>query len=101
MANPQVPTMSRDVLPPILASLIRQAGQIAEDVNCIAVIALADVTYDFKAIQERLKNTTVIVASPVTEVLDAARSDGVKLVPLIQEPQTRQVQISQALLEAI
>ncbi len=93
--------MSRDVLPPILASLIRQAGQIAEDVNCIAVIALADVTYDFKAIQERLKNTTVIVASPVTEVLDAARSDGVKLVPLIQEPQTRQVQISQALLEAI
>jgi len=93
--------MSRDSLPPILATLIRQSRIISEEVDCIATIVLADVTYDFKEVQQLLKKSRLIVASPVTGVLDAARSDGVTVVPLIQEPQTRQVQISQALLEAI
>ncbi len=93
--------MARDNLPPILATLIRQARIIADEVNCLATIVLADIPYDFKEIQQLLKKTRLIVASPVTEVLDAARVDGVTVVPLIQEPQTRQVQISQALLEAI
>ncbi len=93
--------MSRDNLPPILASLIRQARFIVEDTGCIATVVLADVPYDFKNIHQLLKESPLIVASPVTAVLDAARADGVKVVPLLQEPQTRQVQISQALLEAI
>jgi len=93
--------MSRDNLPPILATLIRQARVITEEVNCIATVVLADVPYDFKVIQSLLKKSLLIVASPVPEVLEAAKADGVTVVPLIQEPQTRQVQISQALLESI
>ncbi|SFJ07768.1 DNA integrity scanning protein DisA nucleotide-binding domain protein [Planctomicrobium piriforme] len=93
--------MSRDSLPPILASLIRQARRVAEEVNCIATVMLADVSYDFREIQQLLKQTQLIVASAVPAVVEAAKADLVAVVPLNQEPQTRQVQLSQALLEAI
>lgn len=93
--------MPRDSLPPLFVSLIKQARRIAEETNCIATILLADVSYDFKEIQQHLKQTLLIVASAVPEVQESAKSDGILLVPLQQEPQTRQVQLSQALLEAI
>jgi diadenylate cyclase len=93
--------MSRDHLPPVFVSLIKQARRIAEECNCIATVLLADISYDFKEIQQLLKQTMLIVASPVPTVQEDARQDGVLMVPLIQEPQTRQVQLSQALLESI
>lgn len=93
--------MARDHLPPILVSLLKQAKRVADDVNCIATIILADVSYDFKEIKQLLKPTPLIVASPVAEVQEAAKADEIPVVPLVQEPQTRQVQLSQALLEAI
>ncbi|WP_437229443.1 DNA integrity scanning protein DisA nucleotide-binding domain protein [Planctomicrobium sp. SH661] len=93
--------MARDSLPPLFVSLIKQARRIAEETNCIATVLLADVPYDFKEIQQLLKQTLLIVASPIPEVQEAAKADGILMVPLIQEPQTRQVQLSQALLEAI
>ena len=43
----------------------------------------------------------MIIASDKPDVQRAAVDDGVDLVPLLDEPQTRQVQLSQALLEAI
>lgn len=93
--------MSRDHLPPIFVSLIKQARRIAEECNCIATVLLADISYDFKEIQQLLQQTMLIVASPMPTVQEDAKSDGVLMVPLIQEPQTRQVQLSQALLESI
>jgi DNA integrity scanning protein DisA with diadenylate cyclase activity len=62
---------------------------------------LADVPYDFKKVKQLLKETPLIVASHIQEVQEAAKADEIPMVPLIQEPQTRQVQLSQALLEAI
>jgi DNA integrity scanning protein DisA with diadenylate cyclase activity len=93
--------MPRDHLPPILASLVQQARDVAKDAQCIAVFILADVPYDFKELEEFLKPTPLIVATHLEQVVEAARSDGVQVVPLTQEPQTRQIQLSQALLEAI
>jgi DNA integrity scanning protein DisA with diadenylate cyclase activity len=93
--------MSRDSLPPILATLIRQARRIAEEIDCMTIILLADVPYDFKEIQQLLKPTQLFIASAVPQVLEAGKADQTQVVPLNQEPQTRQVQLSQALLEAI
>lgn len=93
--------MPRDSLPPIFVSLIKQARRVAEETSCIAIILLADVCYDFKEIQQLLKQTLLIVSSSIPAVQEAAKADGILLVPLIQEPQTRQVQLSQALLESI
>jgi len=93
--------MSRVNLPPLFVSLIKQARRIAEDVNCIATVLLTDISYDFKEVQQLLKQTLLIVASPILEVQEAATADGSLMVPLMPEPQTRQVQLSQALLESI
>lgn len=93
--------MPRDHLPPLLSSLITQARDVVEALECIAVFVLADVPYDFDEIQKLLVDTRLIVASPFPEVLESAKSDGITVVPLVQEPQTRQVQLSQTLLEAI
>jgi len=93
--------MARINLPPLLVSLIKQARRIAEETHCIATVLLTDVAYDFKEIQQLLKQTVLIVASPIVEVQEAGRADGILMVPLLPEPQTRQVQLSQALLESI
>lgn len=93
--------MPRNHLPPLLVSLINQARDMAEELNCVAVFVLADVPYDFDEIQKLLVENRLLVASPVPEVLEDAKADGITIVPLNQEPQTRQVQLSQALLEAI
>ncbi|WP_437206802.1 DNA integrity scanning protein DisA nucleotide-binding domain protein [Planctomicrobium sp. SH664] len=93
--------MARDSLPPMLVSLLKQARRTAGEVDCLATILLTDVSYDFKEIKGLLKPTPLMVASHVPEVQEAVKSDDVPLVPLMQEPQTRQVQLSQALLEAV
>ena len=93
--------MARDNLPPIFASLLKQARRVADDVNAISIVLLADATYDFKEIRQLLRPSPIIVASAVPEVQDAAKADEIPMVPLMQEPQTRQVQLTQALLEAV
>jgi len=93
--------MPRVNLPTLFVSLIKQARRIAEEANCIATILLTDISYDFKEVQQLLKQTQLIVASPIQEVQEAAKADGILMVPLMPEPQTRQVQLSQALLESI
>ena len=93
--------MPRDTLPTILESLLRHARRTAKELECIAIVLLADVAYDFKEVKTLLKQTPLIVASHVPDVQEAVKADGLPLVPLIHEPQTRQVQLSQALLEAI
>lgn len=93
--------MVRDHLPPLLTSLIKQARRLAIESNCLAVLLLTETPYDFKEISELVKQINLIVASPNTEVQEAAKADQVPIVPLIPEPQSRQVQVSQALVEAI
>lgn len=93
--------MRRNDLPPTLTRLLQAARQLVHDLELQAVLVLSDVAYDFKAVEQQIQPHRLVVASHVPEVQLAAQEDGVALVPLMHEPQTRQVQVSQALLEAI
>ena len=82
-------------------SLLFAARKVAEDTEAVAVVMLAEVPYNFAEIRDSLKKTRLIVTSDKPGVQQAANDDEVSLVPLQDEPQTRQYQVSQALLEAI
>lgn len=82
-------------------SLLAAARKVAEDAEAVAVVMLAEVPYNFAEIRDSLKKTRLIVTSDKLDVQHAAKQDEVAVVPLQGEPQTRQYQVSQALLEAI
>lgn len=82
-------------------SLLAAARKVAEDTEAVAVVMLAEVPYNFAEIRDSLKKTRLIVTSDKSDVQQAAKEDEVAVVPLQDEPQTRQYQVSQALLEAI
>lgn len=93
--------MARTELTPVLERMFGGVRSLAKDLEIPAVIVISDVAYDFRKIREELKPHTLLVASHLPDVQQAVTEDEVLLVPLLHEPQTRQVQISQALLEAI
>lgn len=82
-------------------SLLFAARKVADDTEAVAVVMLAEVPYNFAEIRDSLKKTRLIVTSDKSDVQQAAKEDEVAVVPLQGEPQTRQYQVSQALLEAI
>lgn len=82
-------------------SLLFAARKVAEDTEAVAVVMLAEVPYNFAELRDSLKKTRLIVTSDKPDVQQAAKEDAVAVVPLQDEPQTRQYQVSQALLEAI
>ena len=82
-------------------SLLAAAKRVALDSGAGAVLVLTDVAHDFTEWTGVLKRTRLIVASDRPDAQAAAKAAGVALVPLQHEPQTRQTQLSQALLEAI
>lgn len=93
--------MPRVELPQSLVSLLKAARRVSNEAECKAAILLAESEFDFTEVKKLLRGTPLIVASHLPDVQEAIREDGIILVPLNQEPQTRQVQLSQALLEAI
>lgn len=93
--------MKRAEFSPQLTSLLKAARRIAEENEAKTVVLLAEVPYDFAEIRKYLRRVRLLVASDKPDVQRAANTDGVDLVPLLHEPQTRQTQLSQALLEAI
>lgn len=93
--------MPRVEIPQSLVSLLKAARRVSNEAECKAAILLAETEFDFTEVKKLLRGIPLIVASHLPDVQDAIREDGVTLVPLNQEPQTRQVQLSQALLEAI
>ena len=52
-------------------------------------------------IKKYLRKVRLVVASDKPDVQRAAIEDEIDLVPVLHEPETRQSQLSQALLEAI
>jgi DNA integrity scanning protein DisA with diadenylate cyclase activity len=82
-------------------TILTSANRLSAENKAQAVVILADVPYDFAAVKQQLDPIRVLVASDKPEVQRAAREDGVDLVPLLRQVETRQVQLSQALLEAI
>ena len=93
--------MKRAELTPQLIGLLSAARNVAEDVNAQAVLLLAEALFDFTEMQRLLRPVRLVVASDKADVQTAVREDKVDLVPLLNEPETRQLQLSLALLEAI
>ncbi len=93
--------MPRTELPPAAQSLIQASRKIARDNDAEAVVILSGLPYNFLEIRDILKDVRLVVATDKSDVMRAATEDNVDLVPLLHEPETRQVQLSQALLEAI
>ncbi len=93
--------MKRTTIPGQLKSLLKAAHLVATEAKSAGILMLTEAPYDFLQIQKHLPEMPLIVASHVAAVQEAAREDSIKLVPLLDEPQTRQVQLAQALVEAI
>lgn len=93
--------IKRVELPSTVTSLLQAARRMASDLDIEALLMLTDRVYDFAGISSGIKQVRLLVASGDEVVRDAAHEDDMDFVPLLNEPQTRQVQLSQALLEAI
>jgi DNA integrity scanning protein DisA with diadenylate cyclase activity len=84
-----------------LSALVRAARDVAKEVRAAAILVLADQALDFSSMHKAIPDTRFIVASHRQEVFEAASEDDIPCVLLSHEPQTRQVQLSIALIEAI
>lgn len=93
--------MKRSPLSDPMRGLLRAARKVAQDEDAEAILLLADVPFNFKTIKKELDGVRLIVASEKPDVQRAVQEDDVDLVPLLHEPQTRQKQLSQAILESI
>ena len=97
--------MPRETLPPHTSHLLATVKGMAAELPLDAVLLLAEVPYDFAAISEALQTNgskvALIVAADKPDVQQAAINDGIELISLSNEPQTRQVQLSQSIVDAI
>lgn len=82
-------------------SLLAASRRMANEIDVESLVLLAELPYDFKEIAKTLKKVRLVVATDKPDVQRAAREDEVDLVVLLDEPQTRQVQISQAIIDAV
>ena len=83
-----------------MRSLLIAARRVAVENDAEALILLADRPFSFASINKYLRSFRLVVASDKQEVQDAAEEDDIAFVRL-HEPETRQFQLSQAILEAI
>jgi diadenylate cyclase len=93
--------MVRTPLSRYSVGLVSAAKVLAREQSASAVVLLAELPYDFRAIQSALEDIRLIVASDKPAVIEAAKLDDINHVPVLEEPETRQLQLVQALLEAI
>jgi diadenylate cyclase len=101
MSPQQGPPVARHQLTQHAEALVESARRLADDQEVSAVVLLAELSYNFREIQKTLGEVPLIVASDVEEVIEAAKKDDVNHVALLEEPETRQMQLVQALLEAL
>lgn len=88
-------------LPDMLASLLNAAKRVGSELKASAVILLADLPYDFSAAKKTVKPLPLLVATHRQELLDDLKKHDIESIELSDEPQTRQVQLTQAFVEAI
>ena len=92
--------MKRIEITPQMRSLLIAARRVAVENDAEALILLADLPFSFASIHKYLRSFRLVVASDKEEVQQAAEEDDIAFVRL-HEPETRQFQLSQAILEAI
>lgn len=84
-----------------MQTLLKAALHVADSLQLRVLMLLSDTIYDFRQIQGELQPLKLIVASERPEILEAAREDDIDRIELQHEPETRQNQLGQAVLEAI
>lgn len=84
-----------------VVTLLVAARRIALENDAQAIVILADVAYDFQSVQRHLERMKIVVASSDEDVQKAVKLAGLHVVALQPEVETRQMQLSQTLLEAI
>lgn len=82
-------------------NLLKSAKKLADLESAKAVVLLAEEAYDFKLVKKLLRGKQLIVATEDLEIQEAIRADEVDLVAIDHEPQTRNTQVSQVLVECI
>ena len=93
--------MQRYEITPEFQKILKAAFALAEEVSASALLVLADRAYDFASLKRDSKGFRLIVASDKKDVQDAIRQDDVDIVEIQQEPQSRHIQVSQILVEAM
>lgn len=88
-------------IPPQLSSLLKAAHQVGAEMQVAGVLLLTEMPLEFKEVAKELKELKLIVASHLPDVQAAATADEVPLITLSDEPQSKQVQLAQALVEAV
>lgn len=84
-----------------MRSLLIAARRIAVENDAVAVVMLADAQFEFAEIDKLLRGIRLLVGTDEEAIQHAAAECGIDVIPLLHEPQSRQLQMSQALLEAI
>lgn len=82
-------------------TILKAARRLGNAVDASAVVVLAEHKYDFEEIAKLFRKGRMIVTSDQPEILEAAKAANLPVVEMLHEPQTRQIQLSQALLEAV
>ncbi|MFN8710797.1 MAG: DNA integrity scanning protein DisA nucleotide-binding domain protein [Planctomyces sp.] len=93
--------MIRQAITKHFENVLKSARQLSLDANGAAVVVLAGQAFDFKEMAGLLPGCRLIVAADRQNVQQAAQEDQVVLVPILHEPQTSHLQVTQVLLEAI
>lgn len=93
--------MSRHPISQHFENVLKAAKQLASTAEASAVLLLAGQPIDFRAVKTILAGNRLIVAADRPNVQAAAKEDSVDLVPILHEPQTSHLQVTQVLLEAI
>lgn len=93
--------MKRHAVPSQLLSLLKAAQRVGTECEATGVLLLTELAYDFREVATEVKGLPLLIASHIAEVQQAAVADELPVIPLSDEPQTRQVQLAQALVEAV
>lgn len=93
--------MNRQAITTHFQNVLTAAAQLSTGASASAVVVLAGQPFDFKEMTKKLSGCRLIVAADKPNVQAAVREDDVVLVPILHEPQTSHLQVTQVLLEAI
>ncbi len=93
--------MKRKKISQQFENLLKSAKKLADLESAKAVVLLSEEAYDFTLVKKLLRGKKLIVATGDLEIQEAIREDEVVLVAIDHEPQTRNTQVSQVLLECI
>lgn len=93
--------MAKKKVNPQFESVLKASKRLADEASAAAVVLLAEELFDFQVVKKLLRGLRLVVATDDELIQEAVREAEIDIVPILHEPQTRNTQVSQVLLEAI